>query len=137
MIDQQLSRREFVCAAAATAPFVDLTNHHLEPDDIYKNCLPHKQVLTLGIISIVSQVTNIPITAGVVEDTRARRLAGRIRQRLGCIQVEGRSCRDRLTARWLAGEGSAQRLLHLEAFCRAGQFRVHADNNSITFKAEV
>lgn len=138
MKNERLTRREFVCAAATAAvPFVPWTNHHLEPDDIYNNYMPHKQVLTFGIVSIVSQVTNMPITADVVEDARAKTLARRIRQRLGCIQVVGRSSRDRLTAQWLAGDGSAQRLLRLEAFCRDSRFSVQADNDHVTLTAEV
>jgi len=141
-----MDRRNFMATASLAWMFPQFAAATVrsEADILFNNFSPSHHVLSVEIARCLSQATGFGFSPRLVPISEARRFSRPIRPRLGRIQTEAMSMfahssilADRAALEWLAGEGSAERLLLLEAFIRAGSFRIERTGGFLILTAEV
>jgi len=121
-----------------------MSNSINRSDELFDNIMPHRQLLTKPIADCLTRVTRFDFSPRVVQEDEGRRFGVVLRLKLICIQDEAMSMfagsktgAERVALEWLAGDGSAQRILHLVAFVRAGSFRIERSCQFLILTVEV
>jgi len=116
----------------------------INSNELFDNYMPHRQLLTVQIANCLERATGFKFNSRIVRDEEGCRFGILLRQKLICIQDEAKSMfvdsdseADRVALEWLAGGGSAQRILHLLAFVRNGAFRIELETDFVFLTVEI
>jgi len=127
----KISRRQFMASGAMAAlPLAQPLSQFLEADEPSVNCSPSRQVIPIKVAAVLSRVTGFDFGLRVVSEAEGRRFAHILRREFGRIQTEVRSVTASPTF-------DSNQLCFLEAFTRAGAFRIQRTNNFITLSVEL